>query len=147
MGNAQSNGPSGVITSINITPLVDITLVLLIIFMVTAKLMVSHSALQVDLPKAASGGEVQEVLSIVLAAGGAIEVNGRALANDEGVTSVARAAQAQNKDLRAVVKADGTVHHSRVMHILDMLKQAGVSRIGFGVVPEPAKSEQAHQGS
>lgn len=143
MAGTQGNGPGGAITSINITPLVDITLVLLIIFMVTAKLIVSHSALQVELPKAASGSETQEILSIVLAAAGETEVNGQRLLDDDAILGVASAIQAKNNDVRAVLKADGTIQHSRVMHVLDMLKQAGVSRIGFGVMPVPAKPTTA----
>jgi len=139
MASGQSNGLNGAITSINVTPLVDITLVLLIIFMVTAKLIVSHSALQVDLPKAASGDEVQEILSVVLAADGETEVNGQRVADDGGISGIVRSVRTKHKDVRAVIKADGTVHHSRVMHLLDLLKQAGVTRIGFGVVPELAE--------
>jgi biopolymer transport protein ExbD len=118
MTSGQSNSPVGAITGINVTPLVDITLVLLIIFMVTAKLIVSHSALSVDLPKAASGSEIQEILSIVLTRDGIAQVNGEKLANDDIIVFRARAAQKQNRDVRAVIKADGTVHHSRVMHAL-----------------------------
>lgn len=143
MASGQSNGINGAITTINVTPLVDITLVLLIIFMVTAKLIVSHSALQVDLPKAASGDEVQEILSIVLAADGETEVNGRRVTDDDGISGMVRAVRTKHKDLRAVIKADGAVHHSRVMHLLDLLKQAGVTRIGFGVVPELAEPKPA----
>jgi biopolymer transport protein ExbD len=143
MASNQSSSPSGVITSINVTPLVDITLVLLIIFMVTAKLIVSHTALPVELPKAASGSEVQEVFSIDLAVSGEVQVNGEKLGQDDAIGALARAAQAKNKDVRAVIKADGRVNHSRVMHVLDILKLAGVSRIGFGVLPEPEPSSSS----
>jgi biopolymer transport protein ExbD len=131
---------SGAITHINVTPLVDVTLVLLVIFMVTAKLIVSHTALSVDLPKAASGSEVQEVFSVVLAAGGETQVDGKSLPDDDAVLACARRALYANPDLRAVIKADGVVTHARVMHVLDLLKQAGAGRIGFGVVPAPASS-------
>ena len=140
MAGGSSRSPSGAITGINVTPLVDITLVLLIIFMVTAKLIVSHKAMNVDLPKAASGNEVQEIFSVVLLASGATQANGESLPDDESVLSLARTAQAENKDLRAVIKADGTVPHSRVMHVLDLLRQAGVGKVGFGVVPLPSSS-------
>jgi biopolymer transport protein ExbD len=59
MAATTSRGRSGAITGINVTPLVDITLVLLIVFMVTAKLIVNNKGLPIDLPKAATGGEVR----------------------------------------------------------------------------------------
>jgi len=132
----QLERQSGAITSINVTPLVDITLVLLIIFMVTAKLIVRRDALTVDLPRAATGASVQEIFSIVLAAGGQTEVNGVAVPNDDEIGRLARLAREANPELRAVIKADGAVYHRRVMHVLDLLRGAGVSKIGFGVVPE-----------
>jgi biopolymer transport protein ExbD len=127
----------GAITAINVTPLVDITLVLLIVFMVTAKLIVSHNALSVDLPRAASGSEVQEIISIVLAANGGAQLNGETLPSDEAVLPRARAAGA---DVRVVIRADGTVQHQRVMHVLDLLRLAGVSRVAFAVTPAPPPS-------
>lgn len=137
MAVQNSQTPLGAITSINVTPLVDITLVLLIIFIVTAKLIVGHHAMPVDLPKAASGSEVQEIFSVVLSAGGEVQVNGQNLASDDQILSLARARSERNTNLRAVIKADGKVFHSRVMHVLDLLRLAGISKIAFGVVPLP----------
>jgi biopolymer transport protein ExbD len=133
----SGRGRGGAITGINVTPLVDVTLVLLIIFMVTAKLIVNHSAMTVDLPKAASGSDVQEILSVVLAFPTGTEVNGERLGDDEGIAIRARGAAAKDKDVRAVIKADGAIPHSRVMHVLDVLRESGVSKIGFGVTPVP----------
>jgi biopolymer transport protein ExbD len=126
------------ITGINVTPLVDITLVLLIVFMVTAKLIVRRQALAVDLPRAASGEAVQEVFSVVLAADGSIQVDGQPLVDDDGVLARARRAVRADREVRAVIQADGGVPHRRVMHVLDLLKRAGVAKIGFGVVWTPS---------
>ena len=139
MAGAPVRGPSGVITGINVTPLVDITLVLLIIFMVTAKLIVSNRALTLDLPHASSGNDVQEVFSIALTADGETRLNGSPLANDDALAAPARAARLADSQLRAVILADGSVPHRRVMNVLDVLKVAGVAKIGFGVVPEPSR--------
>jgi biopolymer transport protein ExbD len=122
------------ITGINVTPLVDITLVLLIIFMVTAKIIVSQSV-PLDLPKAATGTDVQTVFSIVMASNGAAQVDSKSIPNDDAIFEIARTAHAQNAELRAVIKADAAVPHGRVIHVLDLLKQAGVSKIAFGVTP------------
>jgi biopolymer transport protein ExbD len=124
------------IVGINVTPLVDITLVLLIIFMVTAKLIVSQSV-PLDLPKAASGTEVQVVFSVVLAADGTTQVDGKTVPNDDAILVPARDAHLKNNELRAVIKADSAVPHGRVIHVLDILKQAQVSKIAFGVTPVP----------
>jgi biopolymer transport protein ExbD len=130
---AQNDTDEGIV-GINVTPLVDITLVLLIIFMVVAKMVVSQSV-PLDLPKAASGTDVQVVFSIELYANGDITVDQKKLANDDALFALAKEGHARNSDLRAVIKADGTVQHQRVIHVLDLLKQAGVSKIAFGVTP------------
>jgi biopolymer transport protein ExbD len=140
-GNAL--GPGSSITGINVTPLVDVTLVLLIVFMVTAKVIANPRAMPVDLPKSATGAEGQEIFSVVLFAAGGAEVDGRPVTEEEGILEAARAARAQHEDLRAVIKADGAVPHRRVMHVLDQLRLAGVGKIGFGVVPLPASSSSA----
>src|SRR4051812_12186746 len=99
-GNAQRS-PSSTITGINVTPLVDITLVLLIIFMVTAKLIVSPKALQVELPKASTGSEAQEIFSVVLFEDGRTHVNGTQLVDENEVMDLAKAVKDKNKELRA----------------------------------------------
>jgi biopolymer transport protein ExbD len=136
MAGFSSNKPNAPITGINVTPLVDITLVLLIIFMVTAKLVVSR-AVPMDLPKAASGGEVQQIFSVALLPDQRLLVDGVAL-SDEQLLSKARAAIGAHPDLRAVIDAAGNVPHSRVLSALDVLRQAGVARVAFGVSPKPA---------
>jgi biopolymer transport protein ExbD len=144
MGFASSK-QGAPITGINVTPLVDITLVLLIIFMVTAKLVVSR-AMPMDLPRAATGGEVQEIFSLALEADGTTRVDGSAVADDASLLARARSAQQKNPELRAVVRADGSVPHRRVMHALDVLRQAGVARIAFAVAQgDPVEGSQAAQ--
>ncbi len=134
MAGSSGNDSDEGITGINVTPLVDITLVLLIIFMVTAKIIVSQSV-PLDLPKAATGTDVQTVFSIVMAANGSAQVDSKSIPNDDAIFDIARSAHAQNAELRAVIKADAAVPHGRVIHVLDLLKQAGVSKIAFGVTP------------
>jgi biopolymer transport protein ExbD len=133
----DSGTQAGPITGINVTPLVDVTLVLLIVFMVTAKLIVQQQALEVDLPHAATGTDVQEVFSLVLFQDGRLELNGAPLRDDEEVLARADEARADHGDLRAIIQADAGVTHGRVTHVLDLLRRAGISKIGFGVVPLP----------
>ncbi len=147
MGASSQQDDEGLIAGINVTPLVDITLVLLIIFMVTAKIIVSQSV-PMDLPKAASGQNVQTVFAVQLHTNGEIFVDSKKLPNDDGVLALARESHAKNEDLRAVIQADQSVTHGRVIHILDLLKQAGVAKIAFGVTPvEPSTGKPATSGS
>lgn len=136
MAGGANQDSEDAIVGINVTPLVDITLVLLIIFMVTAKMIVSQSV-PLDLPKAASGTEVQVVFSVVLAADGTTQVDSKPVANDDAILALAKDAHKKDADLRAVIKADTAVPHGRVIHVLDLLKQAQVSKIAFGVSPVP----------
>ncbi len=134
MASAGGEDDEGLISQINVTPLVDVTLVLLIIFMVTAKIIVSQG-MPMDLPKAASGEEMQTVFSVELLEDGRTFVDSKGVANDDVVGSMARQALQKNKDLRAVIRADKTVPHGRVIHMLDLLKQAKINKIAFAVTP------------
>lgn len=134
MAASSQNDDDGMVQGINVTPLVDITLVLLIIFMVTAKIIVSQS-LPLDLPKAAAGQEIQLVFGVELHANGELVVDGKKLPNEDALLPLAKEAQAKTADLRAVIRADQTVQHGRVIHALDLLKRAGITKIAFGVTP------------
>jgi biopolymer transport protein ExbD len=136
--NINQGDDDGLVSGINVTPLVDITLVLLIIFMVTAKLIVSQS-LPLDLPKAANGQEIQLIFGLELHANGDTVIDGKRAPNDDAIFPLAKEAQAKNPELRAVIRADTSVQHGRVIRALDLLKQAGVSKIAFGVTPVPAE--------
>lgn len=132
---ASSNGDDdGLISGINVTPLVDVTLVLLIIFMVTAKIIVSQG-MPMDLPKAASGEEIQTIFSVELSADGKTVIDSKQVPSDEDVSRLAKEAKVKTKDLRAVIRADKKVEHGRVIHVLDLLKRAGVAKIAFAVSP------------
>ncbi len=131
-GGAQDTDEG--IVGINVTPLVDVTLVLLIIFMVVSKVIVSQS-IPLDLPKAAVGTQAQSVFSVVLLADGSAQVDSKPIPNDEAIFQLSQDAQKKNNELRVVIKADSSVPHGRVIHVLDLLKQAGVTKIAFGVSP------------
>lgn len=115
---------------INVTPLVDVTLVLLIIFMVTAK-MVASRALPLDLPRGSPSQEIQLIVGVELRANGDILVDDNRLPNDEAVLSAAREVSAKHQQLRAVIRADPAVEHGRVIRVLDLLQQGGITKIAF----------------
>lgn len=136
---SEKNADDELVSGINVTPLVDITLVLLIIFMVTATIVVSPS-LPMDFPKESPGREVQPVFGILLEANGDIFVDGERLPSDESVFAIAKAAQAKHEgQLRAFVRADSAVQHGRVIRVLDFVKRAGIDKIAFGVSTAPPK--------
>jgi biopolymer transport protein ExbD len=95
-------------------------------------------AVRLDAPVAsaqAASAEAKTVLTIVLAADGTTLIDGSPVADDEAILAAARTAREANEQLRAVIKADSSVPHGRVIHVLDLLKQAGVGKIAFGVAP------------
>jgi biopolymer transport protein TolR len=122
----------GIIEGINVTPLVDIVLVLLIIFIVTAKMVVAPSV-PLDLPQASTGEEVQSIFAVAITKDGKLMVDGKP-ADDANMLELARAALAKDKELRAVIQADGDTTHRRVIDVLDRLKSAGLTKVAFGTV-------------
>ncbi|HXU64916.1 MAG TPA: biopolymer transporter ExbD [Polyangia bacterium] len=122
------------IAGINVTPLVDITLVLLIIFMVTASYIVSPS-IKIDLPKAGTGGEQQRTaLALTLTARGALFLNGTP-SNDDALGRYVAGVLPANPDLQAVIGADQAVPHGTVVHLIDVVRRAGVRRFAINVDP------------
>ena len=133
------------ITAINVTPLVDVILVLLIIFMVTAKIIVSQG-MPMDLPKAATGENIkQTILSVELLGDGRIMVNSEPVKAENAVRDLAAKALKENKDLRATVRAEPKVEWSRVVRVLDQLKSAKVSKIAFGTNPAPKEDDEKQE--
>ena len=139
-GGARSDDDDGLISGINVTPLVDVMLVLLVIFMVTAKIIVQQG-MPMDLPKSASGESMQTIFSVDLSADGKGRVDSKPVASDEQILPLARAAKAGNKEIRAVIRADKKVEHGRVIHVLDLLRQGGIAKIAFAVSPAAKAAE------
>jgi biopolymer transport protein TolR len=139
-GGANFGGdedPGRMIVDINVTPLVDITLVLLIIFMVTASLIVSP-AIKVDLPKAASGSDqTKTTLALTLSKDGLLYLNGER-SSDAAVVAYIGGELPKNPDLQAIIAADKVVSHGDVIHIIDLVKRSGVHRFALNVDPGAA---------
>jgi biopolymer transport protein TolR len=134
---SASSSDSEIISGINVTPLVDITLVLLIIFIVTAKIIVTP-AVPLELPRAAKTDEVQMVFSVIVPVRGQTLVNGTPADSDEVFASKAREAARADADVRAVIQSDGAVPHRTIVHILDLLRASGIERIAFAALPPEA---------
>lgn len=128
-------GEEEMISGINVTPLVDIVLVLLIIFMVTATYIV-REAIEVDLPRAAHAGEaIGATLAVVLTKDGAIYLDGVRRSEEELVLRT-RATVARDKDARALISADRATLHGAVVHVIDLLKGEGISRFAINIEKE-----------
>ncbi len=136
---SASNGNDDAITGINVTPLVDITLVLLIIFMVTASYIVKES-IDVDLPRAASGGEtVGPTLTFNIDKAGTLYLDGRPASRDAARAAV-HAALARSKDARALIGADKGVAYGEVVSLIDLVKQEGLSKFAIQIAKDTTET-------
>jgi biopolymer transport protein ExbD len=132
MAIQTSESGEDMIAAINVTPLVDVALVLLVIFMVTATYVV-REAIEVDLPRAASGGEtVGPTLALALDREGQLFLDG-APATPDATRAAVRAAVAKGPDSRALISADRAVSHGRVVEVIDLLRQEGLTRFAIDV--------------
>jgi biopolymer transport protein TolR len=130
-GSSSDNEDEG-ITGINVTPLVDITLVLLIIFMVTASYIVKET-IEIELPRAAHGGEtLQKTFALLVTREGKSYLNGVPV-DDAALIAAVHDAQAHGEDVQAIVGADKNATHGMVTHLLDVLKGAGVLKFAIQI--------------
>jgi biopolymer transport protein ExbD len=137
------------ITGINVTPLVDIVLVLLIIFMVTANFIVRETV-EVDLPRAAHGGEtVQGLVNVVMDREGKIFFDGTEVGEAELLHRIAEALE-KDKDTRAIISADQSLNYGKVMHLIDVVKGKGIAKFALNIqkdaAPGPGGSGTAAPG-
>jgi biopolymer transport protein ExbD len=135
-GSLYEDDDGGVITEINVTPLVDVMLVLVVIFMVTAKLIVGRG-IEVDKPKAAAGGEVHSTLRIVVDKEGILFVNGDRY-NDR-VQAIARVREITKTmaDPKALIAGDQAAAYGGVMRAIDVVQGAGITKIALENQPLP----------
>jgi biopolymer transport protein ExbD len=128
----RSDSEDGAIADINVVPLVDIILVVLIIFMVTAP-MIMKPSIKVNLPKAASGEQTQQTpLNITVAADGGLTLNGKKT-DMNGLSAGSAEALQQNPDVQAVIAADKDVPHGTVVQVLDLVKSVGVKKFAISI--------------
>ncbi len=134
MGAASRQDDGGPIVGINVTPLVDVVLVLLIILMVTAGYIVSKS-IPVDLPKGATGETTTTTLPISIDRDGTIYLDAERIEMEQMRLRI-RQARAADAETRAVIAADGGTRHREVVRVIDLLRQEGVTRFAINVEPE-----------
>ena len=134
---AGRNGRARAMSQINVTPFVDVMLVLLIIFMVTAPML--ETGVEVNLPEVADAPgleETKEPIVVTINRNGAIFV-GKSQVNDpEKLTPVIREMLARNKERAVFLEADKGVAYGQVVPVLAALRKTGVTRLGM-VSQEP----------
>ena len=126
-------------SDINMTPLIDVMLVLLVIFMITAPLMTS--SLKLDLPKtdAAQPSDTPQFISVALDREGRYFFGDETLAADAFAERVAVAAK-RNAQTEVQLRADRGVPYGRVAELIGIVQKAGLTRIGFVTEPAAAAS-------
>jgi biopolymer transport protein TolR len=129
-GRLERNPGARPMSEINMTPLIDVMLVLLVIFIITAPLI--GSSLKLDLPKADGSGSSEAAAFVAIA----IDAEGRIFLGEQPTdreTVIARAREAARRDPATEVqlRADQRVPYGRVAELIGWLQQAGLTRIGF----------------
>jgi biopolymer transport protein ExbD len=131
LGGSGRSHRTGIV-GINVTPMVDVVLVLLVIMMVSANYIASQ-AMNVDLPKAAnSDGSTSSLAAVQIARDGSFRFN------DEPVTEAAlrtrlAAAFRENADVSLIVSADSAAAHGVVVRVMDLAKAEGITKFAIGV--------------
>ena len=135
-GRLERTKGSEPMSEINVTPMVDVMLVLLVIFILTAPLMAS--SIKLDLPKtdAAKASEAPKFVTLVVDKSGQIFLNDKPIALDALKTSLRQTA-AQNPDTEVQLRADVAVPYGKVVEVMGAAQKAGLNRIGF-VADTPA---------
>lgn len=132
-GGANDSSDEEMITAINVTPLVDIVLVLLIVLMVTSSYLVNKS-INVELPKAATGETTTPNLSISIDVENKLYLDGTVITQDELQQRI-RAAYAADPEVKAIISADGRVQHMQVVTIIDTLRREKVTKFAINTSP------------
>jgi biopolymer transport protein TolR len=137
MGMSSGGDRSGMMAEINVTPFVDVMLVLLIIFMVTAPMMVQ--GVDIELPKSESPPLVSEEEQLVLS----LTADGKYFINEseftfEELQVKLRAIREANPDQAIFVKADGALPYEKVIRMMSVAQAAGIGKVGLVTQPGAA---------
>jgi len=138
-GRLDRSSGSQPMSDINMTPLIDVMLVLVVIFIITAPLLAS--SIKLDLPKsdAAKASEVPQAVRVVVDAAGQAFVNDRPVSQDELAQQFASAQQA-NPDTEVQLRADKAVPYGRIVEVMGAAQKVGLNRIGFVADAPPSPS-------
>jgi len=134
MAPGIQEGDDREITDINVTPLVDVTLVLLIIFMVTASIVFTRS-LPIRLPKSSSGQAASRtVWEVAIKRDGSLLLNGKPVERG-ALAGKIRSEVIVNPSVKVDLAADEGLYYGKVVAVMDLLKQQGVRQLALSVAP------------
>ena len=137
-GGAQQD-PDEMITQINVVPLVDIVLVVLIIFMLTANL-IARQSIEVDLPEAATGESTEPTtVALTLTKDGELFLNGAPTTEAILGEYLPQVAEADPKT-QAIIAADASISHGRVVRLIDFIRQKGIFKFAINIDPAAAQA-------
>ena len=131
MAGTFKHDDEDIISDINVTPFVDVTLVLLVIFMVTATYIVAQS-IPIDLPEAGTGEDVVTTLAIMMTENGDVYVDG-VKTDNAGIKNIINKTKKENAEVRVVIAADKKVEHGRVIGIIDLVRKLGISKFAINI--------------
>ena len=140
-GRLERSEGSKPMSEINVTPMVDVMLVLLVIFILTAPLMASSIKLELPKTDAATASEAPKFVTLVIDKAGQIFLNDKPIALDALKASLTRTA-VQNPETEVQLRADEAVPYGKVVEVMGAAQKAGLNRIGFvadapSVAPPP----------
>ena len=137
---SEEENEEKLIEDINVTPFVDVSLVLLIIFIVTATYIVAKS-IPVDLPSASTGEEVSSPIAITITKTGDIYYEGQQVRDLNHLKERILNARANRKDIRAVISADRDIKHGKFVSVVNVIREAGIVRFAINIKEEDIVAE------
>ncbi len=138
-GGGDDDLSDGIVAEINITPLTDIFLVLLIIFMVTTSV-ISNQGKEVDLPNSAVASTTPTGVSVTVTSEGEVEVDGKAV-SEQNLAGALKEALDKAKEKIVILRGDKKVLLGKAVNILDLAQEAGAKGIALATKP-PAPGEK-----
>ena len=129
-GRLESAKPDAPMSDINVTPMVDVMLVLLVIFILTAPLLTSAIRLELPQGEGTQSGQAPQSVTLVVNASGELFFNDQPVKVDALRTRLQEAAR-RNPDTEVQLRADQSIAYGRVVEVMGLAQQAGLSRIGF----------------
>lgn len=139
----DDEGAFGPVAEINVTPLVDVMLVLLIIFMVAAPLMIAGVPVNLPQTAAARQNPPQKPVVVTIAPGNDLYLRDEQITKDR-LSDRLREVRQQEGDAVAYVRSDKSISYGEVMEILGRVSEAGYTRISLLSQPKPQQSSLAH---
>ncbi len=121
------------VSEINLTPLIDVTMVLLIIFMIVSSF-VTKQTIKIELPKAASSSEAKiKNISIVVSSEGNYFLSGKKIVSLEELKSKIRDAKQKNPDIQVIIAGDKKVRYGKIVTVIDLLRKEQIYNFSINV--------------